>query len=278
MCGRYVSITKVKTLEKRFNVQAPTPELFTPNTNVSHGNTAPVITNEKPGELQFFQFGFTPSWAKKQVYMVNARSEGDHNKANDPQYSGAMGIVNKPMFRSSIRKRRCLVPADAFIEGPEKERLSKPYLMYRSDGERPFAFAGIWDEWVQPDTGEIVSSFAIITAPSNAATAAIGHHRSPVILDRDDERFWIDSGLPLAEVTSMLKPFDGRKLNAYPIATDIKNPRTNGVSLLEPIGQRIVPEYTYELYTEIERFGMGESRARKRSKDEGDSGRQGILF
>ena len=83
MCGRYVSVTKVKTLEKRFNVQAPTPELFTPNTNVSHGNTAPVITNEKPGELQFFQFGFTPSWAKKQVYMVNARSEGDHNKANN---------------------------------------------------------------------------------------------------------------------------------------------------------------------------------------------------
>lgn len=275
MCGRYVSVTKVKALEKRFNVKAPEPHLFTPNTNVSHGDHAPVVASDAPGELRFFQFGFTPAWGKKQFYMVNARSEGDHNKANDPQFTGAMGIVNKPMFRSSIRNKRCLVPADAFIEGPEKERLSKPYVMYAKGGERPFSFAGIWDEWVNPNTGEIIRSFAIITAPPNNATLTIGHHRSPVILPRDEERFWLDPASPLSEITALLRPGTGPALNAYPIDPTIKNPRTNGFSLLEPTGQRIFPEFTYELYQEIELFGMGESRAKKRRDEEGD---QGSLF
>lgn len=275
MCGRYVSVTKVKTLEKRFNVKAPEPHLFTPNTNVSHGDCAPVVTSDAPGELRFHQFGFTPGWAKKQAYMVNARSEGDHNKANDPRFTGAMGIFNKPMFRSSIRARRCLVPADAFIEGPEKERLGKPYVVYAKGGQRPFSFAGIWDEWVNPETGEIIRSFAIITAPPNPTTHAIGHHRSPVILQPDDERFWLDTTAPLAEIGDLLRPSNQVDLNAYPIAPTIKNPRTNGPSLLEPIGQRIFPEYTYELYQEIELFGMGESRAKKRRDEEGE---QGSLF
>lgn len=275
MCGRYVSVTKVKAIEKRFNVKAEQPELFTPNTNVSHGNWAPVITDAAPGELRFFQFGFTPSWGKKQYYIVNARAEGDHNTGNDPSYSGAMGIVNKPMFRSAIRKQRCLIPVDAFIEGPEKERLNRPHVVYRTDGERPFALAGIWDAWTDPETGEIIPSFAIITAPSNRTTAAIGHHRSPVILERDEERAWIDRDLPLPEVLGLLHPFPGNRLNAYPIGTEIKHPSANGAHLLAPIGQRIFPEFTYELHTDIELFGMGESRARKRKNQEGT---QGSLF
>lgn len=275
MCGRYVTVTQLKVIEKKFNVKTPHPELFTPNTNVSHGEYAPVITNDAPGDLQFFQFGFTPSWAKKQFYMVNARSEGDHNKENDPNYHGAMGIVNKPMFRKSIRSRRCLVLADAFVEGPKKERLSKPYIFYLKNGRRPFCFAGIWDEWTNTETGEIIPSFAIITTVSNAATQKIGHHRSPVVLEEGDEKHWINSDLPLAEATSLLKPYPGSEMNAYPVDVAIKNPRSNGLSLLEPIGERIFPEYEFELYREIELFGMGESRARKRKKDEGS---QGSLF
>jgi putative SOS response-associated peptidase YedK len=259
MCGRYVTVSKVKAIEKRFNVQASQPELYTPNTNVSHGQHAPVVASDKPGELQFFQFGFTPFWAKKQFYMVNARSEGDFNKEDDPQYTGSMGIVNKPMFRQSIRSKRCLVVADAFIEGPKKEKLDKPHVVYLKDGERPFALAGIWDEWVNKESGEVVHSFAIITTVSNDLMDRIGHHRSPVVLDRNQEAAWLDPNLELAEVTGMLGPYDARKMNAYPIAPTIKNPRANGISLLEPIGQRLYPEYNYELFSEIKMFGMGET-------------------
>ena len=145
MCGRYTTVTKIKAIEKRFNVRAAQPQLYTPNTNVSHGEYAPVVTGNRPHELQFFQFGFTPSWAKKQFYMINARAEGDHNKSDDPKYSGERGIINKPMFRQAIRSQRCLVIADCFIEGPKDEKLNRPYVVYMRNGAHPFAMAGIWD-------------------------------------------------------------------------------------------------------------------------------------
>ena len=165
---------------------APPP----PNTNVSHGDLAPVVTGDQPDALQAMQFGFTPAWAKKQFYMINARSEGDHNADNDPDYRGAMGILQKPMFRQSIRTRRCLVVADAFIEGPQREKLAKPYVVYARDGQRPFALAGIWDEWTDTATGELVRSFAIITTTACDTLQAIGHHRSPVLLDPADEQLY----------------------------------------------------------------------------------------
>lgn len=279
MCGRYVSVTKIKEIEKRFGVIAPEPDLFTPNTNVSPGNYAPVITNEKPSELQFLCFGFSPFWAKKRMYVINARGEGDNNKENDPNFTGSKGIISKPMFRQSIRSKRCLVIADAFLEGPKKERLSKPYLVYLQEG-RPFALAGIWDRWVNKETAEVIDSFAIITTTANKLLyKGIGHHRSPVILDRDDERVWLDSSLPLGEVTSMLRPYPSERMNAYPVGIDIKNPRANGMELLQPIGERIQKEYDYVIYEELKLEGMGFSQAKTRRKNNDDVGPiQGSLF
>jgi len=270
MCGRYVTVTKIKEIEKRFNVTAPDPSLYLPNTNISHGQLAPVITDDKPNELQFFQFGFTPSWGKKNFYMVNARAEGDHNRENDPNYRGAMGIAQKPMFRKAIRSQRCLVVADCFIEGPQKEKLDKPYAVYLRDGQRPFAMAGIWDEWVNTQTGEIVHSFAIITTVANALLQKIGHHRSPVILPKEHEADWLNRDLELADALNLLQPYPADAMNAYPIDPAIKNPRVNGIHLLQPTGERIFKEYDYEIYEEIKLFGMGESPARNRRKAEGD--------
>ena len=267
MCGRYVTVTSVKAIEKRFQVtagpgytDAPPP----PNTNVSHGVAAPVITGDQPAALQAMQFGFTPSWAKKQFYMINARSEGDHNADNDPGYRGAMGILQKPMFRQSIRTRRCLVIADAFIEGPQREKLAKPYVVYAREGQRPFALAGIWDEWTDTSSGELIRSFAIITTTACDAMHAIGHHRSPVMLDPEDERKWIDPVTSLSDATGLLRPIPDGKLNAYPIDTAIKNPRLNGTTLLQPTGDRIFPEYDFELHQSLQMFGMGESPGRQR--------------
>ena len=273
MCGRYAIITKIKEIEKRFGVVASHPELFHPNANVALGQHAPVVTDAAPGELQFFQFGFTPSWAKKQMYVINARSEGDHNPDDDHHYTGAKGIIEKPMFRKAIRSQRCLVIADCFIEGPKKEALSKPYCVYLRDGTRPFAFAGVWDEWVHHDTGEVIHSFAIITTVGNELMDKIHHHRSPVILTKDEEQVWIDPSRELGEITELLKPYPAAKMNAYPISPTIKSPRAEGIELLEPIGERVFPEFDYEVYQDIKLFGMGESRARERR-----NGEQGRLF
>jgi putative SOS response-associated peptidase YedK len=270
MCGRYVVVSKLVAIEKKFNVKASQPELFAPNFNLGPGSFGPVITTEKPEELQFYQFGLTPFWAKKKMYLFNARAEGDSNKENDPLYHGSKGIISKPAFRKPIRSRRCLVIADAFYEGPEKERLSKPYLVYLRDEERPFAFAGLYDEWVDPETGEVHYGHSIITSVSNEVTMKIGHHRSPVILQKSDYRTWLDIHAPLEEITQLLEPYPAKAMNAYPVDPKVKNPRINERSLVDPIGERIFPEFDFQVHQSLKLYGMGESPARNRKLEEND--------
>ncbi len=293
MCGRYVVISKLKTIQKRFRTK-PLPEgmfdpvAFEPNPNVSIGDYALVITNEFPDQLQLFKFGMTPFWAKKQMYLFNARSEGDHNKADDPQYRGPMGIISKPAFRSSIRDKRCLVIVDGIIEGSKKDRLSRPYLIYMREGKRPFALAGIWDVWTNKETGELVQSFSIITTVANDLLQKVGHHRSPVILSEQHEQEWLNSDLFLGEVVDLLQPYPADEMNAYPISPRIKSPKNKDPFLLKPMGERIYLEYDYELYEELKLEGMDMTQARQRKKvetspkktknKEPPNDRQGTLF
>ena len=270
MCGRYVMVSKIKEIEKKFNVKLSkeAKSHYTPNTNISHGDYAPVVTGDRPRDLQFFQFGFTPEWAQKPMYVINARSEGDYNKEDDPQYHGSMGIIDKPMFRKVIRSQRCLVLADAFIEGPKKERLNKPYVLYLQQ-RRPFALAGIWDRWVNTQTGEVLSSFAVITTTANSLLQQIGHHRSPVVLDEGSEQDWLNTEASLSDVTSLLKPYPSEWMNAYPISSKIKSPSTNGLDLIEPIGERLSKEFDYHIYRDLRLEGMGMTTARSRRDQEG---------
>lgn len=267
MCGRYVVIDKLEAYEKRFNAVAQqySVHITLPNYNVGPGALAPVITNTKPNEIQFFRFGMTPFWAKKPMYLLNARAEGDHNSDDDPQYRGAKGIISKPSFRKPIRSQRCLVLADYFYEGPKKEKLDKPYLVFLK--RRPFAMAGLWDEWANPETGEIIHSFSIITTTPNEVLRKIGHHRSPVILHESDERTWLESD-HLASITELLEPYDGDEMNAYPVSTRVKNPRSNDLQLLTPVGAPVAPEVELRVVQELKLQGMGYTKRDDRSGQE----------
>ena len=267
MCGRYVLVQKVELLEKRFNVKAPTGFEYKPSYNISPGRLAAVITNENPRQLELLRFGLTPFWAKKPVMLINARAEGDHNPEDNPDYSGAKGIIIKPSFRKPIRSQRCLVLADCFIEGTTKEKLSRPFVVYLKEGERPFAFAGIWDTWLNHETGEIIRSFAIITTVANELLQKIPHHRSPVILPRSMEQAWIKNDIPLSDVTAMLRPYPADLMNAYPISPAIKNPRAEGPELLKPTGQRLTPEYETRKSEDVNLQGMGMNKRLKQQED-----------
>jgi len=267
MCGRYVLVQKIEVIEKRFNIRVEGDLEYRPSYNISPGSYAPVITDDNPRTLSMLQFGMTPFWAKKPMYLFNARTEGDSNQDNDPGYKGAKGIITKPAFRKPIRSQRCLVIADAFIEGTASEKLSKPYLVYLKDKERPFAFAGIWDTWVNTGTGEVVKSFAIVTTVANELLQMLPHHRSPVILPRKYEQDWLSSDLPLADVTRMLEPFPADRMNAFPIDPKIKNPRNDGPELIRPAGQRLVPEHDVRTSTDLNLEGMGMN---KRLREQGD--------
>ncbi len=242
MCGRFILIQDAISLKNRFKLEIPEGLDLRPSYNISPGQKTAVITDERPHELQLYRFRLTPSWAQKPVLLINARSEGDNNPTDDPEFSGEMGIFNKPSFRKPIRSQRCLIPADAFIEGTVKEKLDKPFVIYLRNKVRPFAFAGIWDEWKHPESGELIRSFAILTTFPNRLMARIPHNRIPVILHRENEKRWLANGLSTEELSSMMVPYPAELMNGYPIAPTIKNPRANDPGLIHPAGPRIFTE------------------------------------
>lgn len=272
MCGRFVQIVEIDSLVKRFGVKRPERVTVPTSFNVAPGDLAYVITNEKPDELQAFQFAFTPSWAKKKMYLVNARAEGDFNKENKPHYQGEMGITKKPAFRTAIRSKRCLVIASGFYEGPEKEKLDKPFYISKKNGEL-FSFAGIWDSWTDPETGEVSNTFGIITVAPNSMSQQIGHHRSPLILSKKDEQKWLDDRLPLEEVLGLLKPYPGEEFKADPISIKVKNPRYKSRDLIFPVSQNRTSEPEH---AEQQTLNLQESEHHQVEKE--PKPRQGSLF
>jgi putative SOS response-associated peptidase YedK len=268
MCGRYTLVSKIEVIEKRFQAKANFSQYSNPN--ISAADLAPVITSGNPQTICLMHFGMQPPWATKSMLLLNARSEGDHNPENSTLYHGALGIIQKPAFRKPIRQQRCLVLADAFIEGPEAQRLQQPYLVYPNERESPFAFAGIWECWQDLKSGEIRNGFAIITGPAMPVVASFNHHRSPIVLPQGEEHTWLDPDLPLAEVTALLKAPAELHWNTYPISTAIKQAANKSLDLLQPVGPPLLPELSFVFSQKLQLSGMGASPARNRRAADND--------
>jgi putative SOS response-associated peptidase YedK len=103
-----------------------------------------------------------------------------------PMNARAETIADKPMFRDAYRKRRCVVPIDAF---QQKDAKGKLHMIKRADGE-PLAIAAIWEKWKNPDTGTWERTFATITVPANADVAPL-HDRMPLVLEKKDLERWL---------------------------------------------------------------------------------------
>jgi len=217
MCGRFSISTPTDTLMKRFKV--PRPENFKPNYNAAPTQNLPLILNSDPSTISLGRWGLIPSWAKEQKIgngMINARAET---------------LLQKPSFRTSFRKHRCLVLADGFYEWQKTPDGKIPHRIARKDNQ-PFAFAGIWGEWTNPD-GEEICSFSIITTEPNQLMKPL-HHRMPVLLKKENEEPWLQE-IEISKAQAMLEPYPLEDLEAYPVSTLVNSPRNNSEEVLLPL-------------------------------------------
>ena len=173
-----------------------------------------VITNENPQKLRYFKWGLVPFWAKEISIgnkMINAKAET---------------VFEKPSFRSAIKSRRCLVPADGFYEWKQdKEKM--PYRILMKD-ESPFSMAGIWEKWSDAE-GKHLFTFSIITTEANRFMQEL-HHRMPVILGTSDRKKWLSTNSS-DEITSLLKPYSSDLMKAYPISKLVNSPINNSAEI-----------------------------------------------
>jgi len=172
----------------------------------------PVIRQsptEPRREMSLIRWGLVPAWSKDMsgaAMMINARAET---------------AGSKPAFRDALASRRCLIPADGFYEWKKTGKTKQPYCFEVDEGKL-FAFAGLWERWKDPG-GNWIRTCSIITTTANAVTSAV-HDRMPVILGPGDYDLWLDSGLKKVEaVSELLKPYDARKMQCYPVTTRVNN-------------------------------------------------------
>ena len=220
MCGRYSPVAKPSKLESRFGARL-TEEWEAPFFNAAPSQGLPVITNGQPTVLQFFSWGLLPFWTKsgiKSRRSINARAET---------------LTEKPTFRHLIGRKRCLVLADGFYEWKQNETGKDQYRLLRQD-EEPFAFAGLWDEWVNKETGEVLHTYAIITTEANELVRPI-HDRMPVMLLPGEEHQWLEEKADSAGYLDLLRPYPADQMKAYPVSPLVNFPQNNVPEVLAPV-------------------------------------------
>lgn len=184
MCFHSKQSKKAVELENRFKAAIKDATLFKQMEDINAFTfpKTPVVADDDKETIQFFKWGLIPKWAKDETirdYTLNARIET---------------IKEKNSFKGSVNNR-CLIIADGFYEWQwldPKGKKKQKYLITLPNNEL-FAFGGIWSEWVDKNTGEIVKSYSIVTTAANELMAEIHNNkkRMPVILNPNNEKEWL---------------------------------------------------------------------------------------
>ena len=221
MFGRFSLTSDLVELSRRFEFDGNLLELE-PNYNVAPTQNVLTVVGGENRRGGFMRWGLIPHWAKSASIgsrMINARAET---------------AAQRPAFRSAFRRRRCLVLADGFYEWQRAGSVKKPIRIVRESGE-PFAFAGLWAVWKDPD-GNTVPSCTIITTEANDLLRPI-HNRMPVILPREMEEFWLDRDMQnIAVLQDILASYPSELMQNYQVSTLVNSPRNNGPQVLELVG------------------------------------------
>jgi putative SOS response-associated peptidase YedK len=133
-------------------------------------------------------------------------------------------ITEKPVFRQSFERRRCLIPANSFFEWETLSDLPKSKkrkLRFGLKTGEPFAMAGIWDRWKSEENGAFVHSTCLLTCAPNELVGRI-HDRMPVILRQDAEQEWLDENAKMDDIKSLCVPYDSRLMREDEAPDDVK--------------------------------------------------------
>ena len=136
-------------------------------------------------------------------------------------------VAQSVLFGDSIRKRRCVVPADGFYEWKTVNRKKVPVWFHRKDNG-PFGFAGVWDVWKGPE-GKVFTVAILTTTPNDLCRAV--HDRMPVILTPEAEAAWLD---PTIDNPDRVMPLVGGPYPADLMAANDANPALNKPSFEGP--------------------------------------------
>ena len=167
-----------------------------------------LILRGPQGEPAMAQWGMVPPGSKsrrpasRSIFTNNARAES---------------VDTRPTYRKAwAAGQRCLIPAAWYQEPNWETGRNIWWRLRRADGA-PWALAGVWADWVDPATGEIVPTYSLLTVncddhpllnrlhkPDPTLPPDAQDKRSVVALEPVDWAAWLGGELP--EAQRLLQP------------------------------------------------------------------------
>jgi putative SOS response-associated peptidase YedK len=210
-----INLTR-EQLEKRFKatLNKNLPYRKQQRANAFSLPECPVIASNDPEKIELKTWGLIPSWVKDEQYARNIRLKTFNAKSET--------LLDKPSFRHTVKSQKCLVLTNGFYEWQTRDKFKQPYYIGVND-EEAFALAGLYDNWTNRETGELLSTFTIITTKANPLMEKIHNtkKRMPVIIDTKDEAAWIDPEIALEKTLSYLKSFDEKRMFAEEVDKEL---------------------------------------------------------
>ena len=189
MCGRFAFFSPREAVIAAFG--ADIDFRFQPRYNIAPSQEVTLLRLDDNAQLRAdnYRWGLVPFWAKDPAIgnrMINARAET---------------VAEKPSYRQSFSRRRCVVLASGFYEWHAEVSGKTPFFISRADAQ-PFGMAGLWDEWARGE-GEPLRTCTIITTAANEFMRNM-HDRMPVVMAGDQALGWLNTEAAKDELLSML--------------------------------------------------------------------------
>ncbi|WP_298358364.1 SOS response-associated peptidase [Rhodoblastus sp.] len=219
MCGRFAITSPPEAVRAYFRyVEQPN---FPPRYNIAPTQPIPIVTAERDARhFKLARWGFLPGFVKDPrdfPLIINARAET---------------LRQKPSFRAALRRRRCLIPADAWYEWRAEGKGRKTPFLLRRRGAGLMGFAGLWETYADPSGGEIDTA-CIVTTNANGATVAI-HDRMPALIEPGDYNAWLDPDETVPPPLHLLRPADDAAIEFFAISPLVNRTVHDGPEIQKP--------------------------------------------
>lgn len=200
MCTSFTPTRSGRWVAQHFGTdlpQEPYPEQAYP------GYPAPIVRLDAAGQVTVHtaRFGLIPHWAKD-TKTATQISRKTYNARSET-------VAEKPSYRTPWRKRQFAIALlDDFFEPNWETGKAVKWRIRRSDGE-PMGVASLWDQWVEPGTGEVVETFSMLTVNADGHPVMGRFHRpgdekrSVVVLEPEQFGEWLAG--PIPQCQSLIK-------------------------------------------------------------------------
>ncbi len=225
MCGRFAIFSKPQDYLASLALDGITSTCeAVENYNAYPTQYLPVIYQNHHHELRcdHLHWGLIPGWSKDTrigFKTSNARSET---------------AADKPSFRHAFKQQRCLIPVDGWYEWKREGRAKQPYYHHRHD-QQVIWLGGLWENWMEPDTGESIRSFTILTQAAQGKASQI-HNRMPVLINPDNFITWLDNQMNNKQhIDSLMQYHPETDFEIIPVSTNMNSPQYNNSRCIEAI-------------------------------------------